>query len=399
MNRFVKYPLFVALCLLVSFVTAQTRDELEKRRKEKEEEIRFTRNLIEKTGEKQKETLKYLEVLNQQIQSREALVATVREEIQSIRESIQTNNEVMNSLESDLKSLKQEYERMVEFSYKTRSQYDKLVFIFSAESFNKAYKRLRFLRYYSNFRERQIEMIRETRASLRGKVEELETQRSEKRQLLAKERQEKQELEADLKAKSEVVENLKNKEEELKAKLAKKKKRAKELESAIERMIEEEMKAKKEEDAKEYANTPEARIESTQFEENKARLPWPVEEGFISSGFGKQPHPTLSGVTVKNDGIHITTSENAEAKAVFDGEVSKVINQRGGGMAVIVKHGKYFTVYSNLKETKVSPGEEISKDKEVGIVKTNGNTGNAELHFQIYHSFDKLDPQNWLAQK
>ncbi len=399
MNRFVKYSFFVALCFLVSFAAGQTRDELEKKRKEKEEEIRFTKNLIEKTSEKQKETLKYLEVLNQQIQSREELIATVREEIQSIRESIKTNNEIMNSLESDLNSLKEEYERMVEFSYKTRSQYDKLVFIFSAEDFNKAYKRLRFLRYYSKFRERQIEMIRKTRASLRGKVKELEKQRSEKRQLLAKERQEKQELEADLEAKSNVVEKLNDKEEQLKAKLAKKKKKAKELESAIERMIEEEMKAKKEEDAKEYANTPEARIESNKFRENKARLPWPVEKGFISSGFGKQPHPTLSGVTVKNDGIHITTSENANARAVFDGEVSKVISQRGGGMAVIVKHGKYFTVYSNLKEAKVTPGDKIEKDQELGIVRTAENTGNAELHFQIYHSFDKLDPQKWLAQK
>ncbi len=399
MKRYAKNLLFIVLSLVSAYAFGQTKKELEQKRKEKEEEIRFTKNLIQETSKKQKQTLNHLKVLNRQIESREELISTLNQEIQSLRASIQTNQEVVSSLEEDLKVLKEEYEKMVEFSYKTRSRYHKLVFIFSAESFNKAYKRLRFLRYYSDFRKRQIEMIRKTRASLEDKLKKLEKQRSKKRSLLAKEQKAKKELEADLEEKSEIVQNLNNKEEELKEKLAKKKKRAKELEAAIERLIEKEMKAKESESGSEYAKTPEAKIVSDKFEKNKANLPWPVEEGFISSGFGKQPHPTLSGNYIINNGIHITTSNDAKAKAVFQGEVRRIVKQRDGGLALIIRHGKYFTVYSNLRETKVEPGEQVKTNDVVGLVKTNGGTGKAELHFQIWHSYEKLNPTKWLAQK
>lgn len=387
----------VSTCLLSAY--GQTREELRQKRQEKQEEIQFTKKVINKTSEKQRETVDYLKVLNRQIQNRESLIKTIRQQVKALDSTIATNESVIQSLEDDLASLKAEYEEMVKFAYKTRNQYQKLAFIFSASSFNKAYKRLRFLSYYADFRQEQLAMIRETQASLQSRVDDLQDRKTQKRELLASKKAEKEELEADLEAKRQLVQKLKSKKSKLEQKLKAKQKRSRELANAIQASIRREREKASESESEAYANTPEAKIESDRFKENKANLPWPVEEGFISSEFGKHEHPTLDGVQVKNNGVHITTSAQAEAKAVFDGEVRRIVEQRGSGLGVLIRHGEYYTVYSNLKEITVEPGKDVQANDVIGIVRTNTDTGNAELHFQVWRSFDKLDPEDWLARK
>lgn len=395
-----KYWLICSAFLLVAISPfAQTREELEKKRQQQEEEIAFTKELIQETTEKQKQTVNHLQVLNRQIEVREELINTIQQEIQSLQKDININQDIINSLKGDLKTLKEEYANMVTFTYKTRSKYDKLVFIFSSENFNQAFKRLRFLKYYSNFRQRQMEMINETRRSLQHKIEELESQQSEKRELLAQKKEEKNSLEQDLKEKSQVVEQLKNKEQNLRAKLEKKKEKAEELDKALEALIKKEMEAKEETGSKKYKNTPEAELISDQFENNKSNLPWPVKNGFISGQFGRQPHPTLDGVYVNNKGITITTQPDAKARAVFGGEVRRVVNQRGAGKAVLVRHGEYFTVYSNIAEVAVNPGEEIEAKEVIGRIKTDSESGQSELDFQVWKSYEKRNPANWIVSR
>lgn len=391
----------LALCLTccLSGAYAQTREELKEQREEKQEEIGFTRNLIDKTSKKQRETVDYLKVLNQQIKNRESLIQTIQQQVASLDSTIGRNEGIIQSLEDDLASLKEEYAEMVRFAYKTRNQYQKLAFIFSASSFNQAYKRLRFLGYYADFRQEQLSMIRETRSSLESRVEELETRKAQKRQLLADKKEEKQELEQDQADKQKLVEKLKTKKSQLKQKLRQKQQRARELNRAIQASIEREREKASEAGKKVYANTPEAKVESDRFEQNKNSLPWPVEQGFISSKFGKHEHPTLDGVQVKNNGVHITTAPQAKARAVFDGQVRRIVEQRGSGLGVLIRHGEYYTVYSNLKRATVDPGESVKANAVVGIVRTNTETGNAELHFQVWRSFDKLNPEKWLARQ
>jgi septal ring factor EnvC (AmiA/AmiB activator) len=383
----------------LGWATAQTKQELKKERRQKQQEIAFTKKLISKTSERQRKTVDYLKVLNQQIKNRESLIRTIQQQVKTLDSTIATNESVIQSLEDDLASLKDEYAGMVRFAYKTRNQYQKLAFVFSASSFNQAYKRLRFLGYYADFRQEQLSMIRETQNSLESRVQNLEERKAEKRALLTAKQEEKQELKDDLSQKRQLVSKLKSKKSRLRRKLNKKQQRARELANAIQASIRREREKASESESKAYANTPEAEVESNRFEQNKSSLPWPVEQGFISSEFGKHEHPTLDGVQVKNNGIHITTSPEAKAKAVFAGEVRRIVEQRGSGMGVLVRHGEYYTVYSNLQKVMVDPGEQIEANEVVGIVRTNTETGNAELHFQVWQSFDKLNPEKWLARQ
>ena len=396
-----KVLLFTAvwLCWCSLALMGQTKDEWQEKREEKQEEIAFTKKLLDKTTKKQRQTLDYLKVLNRQIENRTSLINTIRDQVKALDSTISTNQSVIQSLEEDLASLKAEYAEMVRFAYKTRNQYQRLAFIFSAESFNEAYKRLRFLSYYSDFRQEQLNLIQETRASLQQRVKKLESRKAEKRELLASKKAEKQALEADLKAKKQLIDKLKSKKAQLKRQLREKRQRAKELANAIQASIRREREQASEANAKVYANTPEAKLESERFEQNKSQLPWPVDQGFISSKFGKHEHPTLEGVQVRNNGIHITTATRAQAKAVFDGEVRRIVEQRGSGYGIVIRHGEYYTVYSNLKTTAVTPGESVQANEVIGTVRTNTQTGNAELHFQIWRSFNKLNPEKWLASR
>lgn len=398
-NKALFFPLFL-FCVFSFNLRSQTRDELKAKRQEKQEEIAFTKKLLKKTSKKQRQTVEYLKVLNRQIENRSSLIQTIQKQVSALDSTIQTNESVIQSLEEDLASLKEEYAKMVQFAYKTRNRYQRLSFIFSAEDFNTAYKRLRFLSYYSDFRKEQLNLIKETRQSLQKRVENLESRKAQKRELLGEKKAEKRELKEDLKAKQQLVNKLKSKKAELKRDLRRKRERARELATAIEESIKRERKKSTSKAKSEaYPNTPSAELESKRFKQNKANLPWPVEQGFISSKFGKHEHPTLDGVQVKNNGIHITTADKAKAKAVFQGQVRRIVEQRGSGFGVIIQHGKYYTVYSNLRETAVKPGESVKSNQVIGTVRTNSQTGNAELHFQVWRSYEKLNPEKWLASK
>lgn len=407
MKELTKYSKFVFCFLTILSLglsaNSQSKEELQQLRKEKKEEIEFTKKIINQTNEKQKENLHYLEVLNNQIQTRTELIETITREISSIDKDISQNQKVIQALEGDLRNLKAEYERILRFAYKTRSNYDKLVFIFSSESFNQAYKRLKFLEYYSDYRENQIEAIKETQESLQKHIKDLENKRSEKQKLLKKQKEEKSSLEEDKASKASLVENLKKKAEKLKKELKQKQKRAEELDNAIEEAIKREVEARKEKEdkaeEKSFAATPEGKVMSGKFEKNKHHLPWPVESGFISGEFGKQPHPTLSGVYVSNKGIDITTNKNAIVRAVFEGEVRRIVDIRAGGLVVLVRHGAYYSVYSNLAEAFVEPGNKIEAREKIGRVAYSAESGKSELHFQIWKKYDKLNPSSWLTKK
>jgi murein hydrolase activator len=226
--------------------------------------------------------------------------------------------------------------------------------------------------------------------------------------LLSKENQEKMGLLTDKEEQTQLYDKLKNKEKDLRKQLKEKERIANELNKAIERLINSEIAKVNKENTKVatpnnkavvLGPTPETLKLSMDFMNNKQKLPWPVEKGFISETYGKHEYATLEGVYVYNNGVNIRTNKDASARAVFNGEVRNIINIPGSNYTVLVKHGEYFTVYSNLESVSVKVGDKVKTKQSLGQIFFNEKSGIAELHLEIWKNFDKLDPAQWLFPK
>ena len=390
--------LLLVFLLFATELFAQSREELERQREQTREEIEYTRELIEETTERHQETVSHLQLLEQQIASREELIDNYNEEISILENQISMNNQVINSLEEDLENLRSEYAEMIKMAHRNRMGNSMVYFLMAAESFQQAFKRVQFMRYYSERRQRQMELIKATQASLNNRVEDLKEQQEEHEELLASVNQELQTLENDKREQANLLENLEGREEELKAELEEKQETAERLNRAIERIIEQEMQEAQE--RRQEEKVPDHESEDLQlsqsFEENKNKLPWPVEQGFIIETFGRHEHPTIQGVYVNNNGIDIQTNRGENAHAVFEGEVSSVINIPGAYEAVIVRHGEYFTVYANLTEIHVQSGQSVEAGDPIGRIGTNPDSGETVIHFEVWQNREKTDPEIWL---
>lgn len=393
--------IFLLFLFFTGEAIAQSREELERQREETREEIEYTKQLIDETTEKHEETLSHLQLLEQQIASREELIENYNEEIRLLENQIETNNQVVNSLEEDLENLREEYEKMIQMAHRNRLGNSMVTFILAAESFQQAFKRVQFMRHYSDQRQLQISLIESTQETLNDKVSELEEQQEEQKDLRASVNEELETLENDRQEEAELLATLEGREEELKEELEEKQERAERLNRAIEQIIQQEMEEaeeRREEDEKHAV--PEHEREDLQlsqnFEDNKSQLPWPVDQGFITETFGRHEHPTLDGVYVENNGIDIQTNRGERAKAIFEGEVSRIINIPGADDAVLLRHGEYFTVYSNLDEVFVEPGHEVNEGQELGSISVNSDSGETVIHFELWKNKEKQDPEIWL---
>ncbi|MBP6302347.1 MAG: peptidoglycan DD-metalloendopeptidase family protein [Bacteroidia bacterium] len=414
--------LLLLLCVALCNTTqAQSRSELERKRKQQEQEIKLTRKMLLETKKKEKATLNQLEILNTQIKTRSQLIQTINQEIDVVDTRITELNSTINTLQREIEQMRKQYAQLVVASYKNRNTLDKLMYILASDGFEQAYKRMKYVQQFSVFRQKQVSLILKTQTILLGSLNELRNVKDEKEVLLGDKETEKKELEQDKQEEARVLIALKQKEKELVAQLRKKEEAARKLKKAIEDLIAKEIEAarkreelerkkreaatgKKEEKtstakATELALTPEAANLANEFSRNKGTLPWPVEQGFISKAFGTHPHPTLKNITVNNTGIDITTQKNAKARAVFRGEVKMKFSVPGMGNAVIVSHGDYYTVYTNLEDVFVRVGDKISTKQEIGTVMSNEVEEKTELHIEIYKGKMRLDPQEWLFKK
>jgi septal ring factor EnvC (AmiA/AmiB activator) len=282
------------------------------------------------------------------------------------------------------------------------------MFVFSSEDFNQAYKRLIYMRQIGEKRRRQAELISGTQKQLSQKKQDLESQMSEKQSLMDNELDQKTELEKDKKEQDKILTGLQQREEKLKRQLAEKQRAKNKLDRALNDLVRKEIEsAKKKATASGKKNvtnenvftlTPEAQKLSSGFSNNRGRLPWPVEKGRISEAFGEHPHPELKGVKVNNNGVDIRSVAGSMARTVFEGEVTGVINIPGANSAVIIRHGEYLSVYSNLETVRVKKGDRVSTKQVIGKVFTDPETGFAELHLEIWKGIQKLNPASWLSR-
>lgn len=393
-------------------LAAQGRKDLEKKRDALDNQINETSALIEKARSQQRSTQQQVQLLEAQIRQRQELINTVNSEVFRVDQEIQDTRDSIRALETDLDKLKEEYARMVQFAYMNRNAYDRLSYIFAAESFSQAFRRSRYLEQLAQNRRQQAELIEVTSASLALKVDELENKRKAKTSLLDRQVTETRKLTEDKQGQQSALEGLRKEEGRLHQSLKKQEQQRRELAAAIRKSIEAEIAKSSKAAGKstgagasagkvEFTMTPEAKELNSDFEKNRGKLPWPVEKGTITSGFGKQPHPVLRGIMIENNGLDIGCVPGAPVRAIFRGEVSSVIVIPGAGKAVMISHGAYRTVYSNLRDVAVSKGDKVETKQTVGTVMT--EDGASTAHIEIWKigsdgSLQKVDPATWILQ-
>lgn len=392
-----KRAVFVAGLLLAALVQSngQSRKELEELRSKNLKEIEYIDGILKSTTSQKNENLDELRVIGKKLNVREKLINEYGREIDLIEYRISLNRIAVDMLETDLERLKEEYRKSVISAYKATKGTPALAFVLSSSDINQGYKRLRYIQQITRYRRSQSEIIEEIYYEINNTKEKLEKDRGSVSDLRRREERQKQILKGEQDKKEKLVTNLSKKEKQLKQDLEKKKKITREIENEIAKLIEEER--------KKSSITPmsnEMKLIGNSFGENRGRLPWPVDNGIISSHFGLQPHPVLKNVTEDNIGIEITCNGNARAKSVFKGEVVRVFAISGANMAVIIRHGKYLTVYQNLINVKVKAGDAVSTGQLLGdVYQENDGSRKSVLKFMVYEEKEKRDPEQWIVKK
>lgn len=397
------FLLFIAVLILspALLFSQEGKEKLQGDKKKIEEEIKYNSQLLEETKKTKLTTLNQLVILKNQIANREKLIRNISLEINTLEEQITLNNEILKDLNSDLEKLKAEYAEMIYYAYKNKSSYNKLIFIFASRDFNQAYKRLKYFQQYSAYRKTQTELIEQTQEEIAETLQELESHKAEKVTLMASLEDEKDQLTRERTQQYRAMRNLSKKEKELLATIDKKEKAAKKLQKEIEKIIAEEIRlaAKKSGTTAtgSYALTPAEVQLSTDFTSNKGGLPWPLERGVISITFGEHEHPVLKNVKTKNNGIDIITEQNSKARAIFSGEVTRVMSIPNYNYVIMIRHGEYLSVYSNLDEVYVEKGDMVKTKQEIGQIHTDASESKTELHFELWKGKTLLNPSKWLA--
>lgn len=408
MNGFAhKYIRFLAGMLLAAFVfsaPAQDRKTLEANKKKLEQEIAQTNKQLDKTSKRKKATVAELQLVNSNISKRQQLIRGLTQEVTLTEREIGRLQSKINRLGGDIENLKKEYAKLISMARRHRNQYSLLMFLFSSNDFNQAWRRLRYLSQYDDYMRKQVAIITEKQEVLASSRKSLETERNNKQKLVVSQEKAKKELEKEQRDKNKIVAQLKKQESSLRTKLQGQQKKVRQLNDQIKKIIEAEIRAsqKKETAAKpgnstSYALTPAEKALSSNFESNKGKLPWPLERGTISSRFGTHPHPVISNLTVTNNGIDILTEKGASARAVFKGEVCN-IESAYGLKFVMVRHGAYITVYANLDQVYVKKGQTVDTKQKIGRVYHDTEENKSELQFQIWKNTTKLNPESWIVR-
>ena len=398
----IRYGMIAAVIIFLSgylnITCAQTKEELEQRKGKTQAEIEYTNRLLEETQEKKQNSLNRVRILNKRIQLRNQLLRSINQEISIYNEDIDHKRKLIVELENDMDIVKRQYEMLVQFAFWNKDKNDRLMFILSADNFNMAYKRMKYIQQYARHRKEQAMLIKFMQNDLKIEINELEQIVLQKETLARQKTGENRNLERERRNKDRMVRELSGQEKELKNKIAENQKIARKLEKEIAAIIK--ASASKGRSRNMYDQlTPEEKLISDNFQGNKGKLPWPTERGVVTGRFGKHQHAVLKQVTVQNDGIDISTVQGAEARALFDGVVSKVVAILGANYTVIIRHGNFLTVYQNLINIRVKPGDEIRVKQILGTIFTEEDTNSTLLHIEIWKELNKQNPEDWLSSK
>ena len=398
-----KWVIFLLLFLPLSLF-AQEREKLEEKRKQLIKEIEMTSVMLSETQQNRAATLEHFVTLQKQIEKRRLLIETLQSEILITEEGISQAADISEALRDDLERLLEEYGLIARAALRSQINKTATLFIFSAPTLNEAFNRWQYIRQYDRYRKKQARLIVETQKMLDERQAWLEVQKQEKGSLLESEENQAQLLAKEITTYDRLLADLKRDEKRLAGELKDKQVAHQKLNAAIENIIREEVaRARKEsrspEALEETTRTRDAELVTGAFEQNRGRLPWPVSNGVVTGYYGKHTHPTLQNVTVDNNGIDIRTDQDANVLAVFQGEVVGTQYIPGYNYMLIVKHGNYYTVYSNLKEVYVKRGDSVTLRQAIGKVYTDPQTNTASLHFEVWQEKKRMNPLTWVGQK
>ena len=406
------------LVLLTSFSwSQQTQEELEQRKAKIQAEIREKEMMLQDVRKQEKSVTKLLTIQKEKIGLKQKLITTTAKQTKLLSNDIYTNQVEINKLRKDLVELKEDYAEMIVKSYKNRSTQSRAMFLLSSENFLQAYKRLQYMKQYSNYRKMQGEEIKSKTVRLDDNVKRLSGQKTEKEKLIADQEKQRQDLEKEKAEQEKIAKSLNKSKKQITAEIKAKQQESKRIDAQIKKLIREAIaeanrkaaaerakanpktttaaETKKIEASDKIILTPEGKVISDNFRANKGNLPWPVEKGAITLGYGDQAHPVYKSLVVHNSGVEITTENGSNARAVFGGEVTKVIKISPLNIAVFIRHGDYFTVYQNLSSVNVSVGDKVSIKQSLGKIRTNAD-GKTILKFMVSQNTTYNNPATWL---
>jgi septal ring factor EnvC (AmiA/AmiB activator) len=456
MPKFLLSLLFVCATSLVWSQDSQ-QEKLEQRKAQIQQEIKENERLLQSVKKKEKSAVSVMAIQEKKIALKENLIKTTEKQAKLLSNDMYINQVQINKLKKELVILKEDYAKMIVKSYKSRSEESRAMFLLSSENFQQAYKRLQYMKQYTSFRKIQGEEIKGKSKELVVYNQKLDVQKTAKQKLIDEKEKERLSLEQEKKEQEKLVNAIKKDKNKLATDIKKKQQEARAIDKQIDRLIRQaiaeanrkaaaerakqkaaataaakEKKAAAAAAAKELASanktgktiktsvkpvveeepeeevkkpisstkidlTPEAKIIADNFRANKGRLPYPVERGSITLGYGNQPHPVYKSLMVHNSGVEITTDQGANARAVFDGVVSSVITLSPVNRAVMIQHGDYFTVYQNLSSVNVGKGDKVSRKQSIGRVRSNGETGKTVIKFLILQNTSYINPAGWLS--
>ena len=379
-----------------------TQKDLELKRISLVNEIKNIQKLINNSKDEKKLVLENIENLNYKLDLQNEIIKITNNELNIISVSIRNNQESINQLQKSQQILKSQYAKMILKSYKTRSKTGKLMFIFSSVNFQQALKRIQYFKQYSEFQNNQLQKIAVNTKELKSLANKLNNDKNLQLKLVSDNKKIKNNINLEISKKNNLLNFISNNQtkylREIKLKQQKTAKIDKEIEKIIAKAIAESNR-KKNTSSKLFALTPEAKILSNNFISNKGKLPWPVEKGYISLKYGKQPHPIVKTATIQSNGIRIITASFQKARTIFNGTVYRIISSKNGSKTILIQHGNFFTVYKNLSDIYVKKGDKVSTKQELGQIITNKNSGQTILSFSLFRDNKTENPLLWIGKK
>ena len=379
------------LCLLTLPVAAQNVKELQKQQRELQQQLEETAQMLKQTKQNETATENKLNLLNNDIKTRKKLIRNIQGEINALNGEMGTLRQKRFTLQKELEACKEDYARLVRETHYADIQQSPLLFLLSAENFQQLIRRVQYMQQFAAYRKEQVKKIESLQSDIDIQNTLLEERKQNRSTALQSQKREQDKLTRDERKQKDMLQSLKKKEKNLIAKQQEQQKKVDALNKQIEELIAKQVRTT-------TTLTKEQQLIAGGFEANQGRLPWPVEKGFISGYFGKHQHPVHEHVTINNKGIYLQTVAGANARAIYEGEVSSCA-QINGNYAVIVQHGNYRTVYSPLKKIYVKQGDKVKAKQAIGEIVTDTSEDNkTELYFQIYKDRSIINPGLWLAQ-
>lgn len=394
------------ICLLFSGIGASQNNKqkaLETRRQELRREIEKIAELRLENKTKARSELSLIEDFNYKINVLNTLIKVTNQQANLLTREINTNQKQITSLRNELTLLKEDYAAMIVKSYKSKNEQSRIMFLLSSDNFKQAYKRIQYLKQYADYQKKQGETIKAKTEKLQAINTTLSKQKKDKQKLIEENKVAQQSLEKERTLHNNLMKSIEKNISKYALQIKTKQQEAAKIDKEIENIIKAAIaKSRKKTGTTKTANTTEfsltaeEKVLASNFIANKGKLPWPVEKGLVTLRYGKQPSPINKYLTINSSGVRIATEKGAEARAIFNGEVSTILRIKNASIVVMIRHGNYTTAYKNLSKVFVKEGDQVKTKQAIGEIFTNPANGETILSFVVFKESQTQNPASWI---